>query len=68
MCETDRFMKVYDDPTELELPEPVPETPDDEPTRLSNNPYFLGIAVVLVLGLLFLLFTGPSQRTPVAGA
>ena len=66
-CETDRFLKVYEDATDLlELPPPVPESPDGEPTRIS--PYFLGVAVILMLGLVFLLFTGPSPRTPAAGA
>ena len=55
-CETDRFNKVYEAPTEIELPEPVPDV-DDEPPRLSNNWIFLGTALVLVLGLLVLLFT-----------
>ena len=61
-CETDRFNKVYEAPTEIELPEPVPDV-DDEPPRLSNNWIFLGTALVLVIGLLVLLFIrGPPLK------
>jgi len=63
-CETDRFMKVYDVPSAIELPPPISdESSIPEPARLSNNStIFIGIAVILILGLLFLIFNGPSPR------
>jgi len=63
-CETDRFNKVYETSPVDELPVPVDSFV--EPKRLSNNYIFIGIALVLVLGLWVLLFNAPSLHTPAA--
>jgi hypothetical protein len=64
-CETDRFNKVYDvEPSVNELPPPVDLETPLEPLRLSNNYIYIGIAIILFLGLWVLLNGQQSPHTP----